>query len=298
MRYNSIAIPFFLFGPLSLCQPTKRADNGSWPTQSFKTAPAFRPPVLDVFKSGASLAPGLLMMSFIPVTNEIENAAVIMTDSGDLVWNSPPGSYSNLRVQSLDSEPVLTFWNGSSIGEKGYGWVSILDTTYTEIYRVCPQIYALTPDNTTFPCYGDIHESYITDRGTMLMTVYNITTADLTSINGPKNGWIYDGIFYELDIKTNKTLFRWSAYEAGIPLAASRAPLGEAGLGSGTLEDPYDFFHINSVELVGSHYFMNSRHYWTSYLLNSKGDIEWEIEVGLLLSNSSRLANGSDMGLG
>ncbi|KAI9657995.1 MAG: hypothetical protein M1821_002654 [Bathelium mastoideum] len=201
-----------------------------------------------------------------------------MTDSGDLVWNSAPGSYSNLKVQYLDSEPVLTFWNGSTIGEKGYGWVSVLDTTYTEAYRVCPQAYALTPGNTTFACYGDIHESTITDRGTMLMTIYNITQADLTSVNGPKDGWIYDGVFYEVDIKTNKTLFRWSAYEAGLPFTEAKGPLAKAQYGSGTLEDPYDYFHINSVQRVGSHYFVNSRNYWTSYLLNSEGEIEWQIK--------------------
>ncbi|KAL9093257.1 MAG: hypothetical protein Q9165_003998 [Trypethelium subeluteriae] len=278
MYWLSAAISLFLFGAVSLSQPAKRADNGSWPRQSFKTAPTFQPPVFDVHKSGAPLAPGLLLTSFIPATDEIENAAVIITDAGDLVWNSPPGSYSNVRVQHLDSEPVLTLWNGSSIGEQGYGFVSILDTTYTEIYRVCPQARALTPDNTTFPCYGDIHESFITDRGTILMTIYNITNADLTSINGPKDGWIYDGLFYEVDIKTNRTIFRWSAYEAGIPLTASKAPLGKAAFGNGTLDSPFDFFHINSVELVGSRHFVNSRHYWTSYLLDSKGDIEWMIE--------------------
>ena len=291
MRYLSSIIPFVLLAGNSFCRSIKRADNnGSWPTQSFKTEPAFRPPVLDVYKSGESLAPGFLMMSFIPVTNEVESAAVIMTDTGDLVWNSPGGSYSDLRVQYLDSEPVLTFWNGSSIGEKGYGWVSILDATYTEIYRVCPQIYVLAPDNTTFPCYGDIHEGFITDRGTLLMTVYNITTADLTSINGPKNGWIYDGLFYEVDIKTNKTLFRWSAYEAGIPPASSKGVLGQDGFGSGTLDDPYDFFHINSLQLVGSNYLVSSRHYWSSFLLNSKGGIEWKIQVSFLPSNLTDIA--------
>ena len=283
MRYLLSIIPLLLFGDISLCQNViPPSNNGSWPTQSFRTAPAFRPPVLDIYKSGASLAPGYLMMSFIPVTNEAETAAVIMTDTGDLVWNSPIGSYSNVRVQSLDSEPVLTFWNGSSIGEKGYGWVSILDTTYTEIYRVCPQIHVVTPGNTTFSCYGDIHESYITDRGTMLMTVYNITAADLTSINGPKNGWIYDGLFYEIDIKTNRTLFRWSAYEAGLPLTSSKAFPGPVQFGNGTLDDPFDFFHINSVQLVGSHYLVDCRHYWSAYLVNSKGDIEWTIDVSLL----------------
>lgn len=276
-----IILSLLLWSCFSSSQSTTSGSVAPWPTQSFRTAPSFRPPVFNVSKSGAPLAPGLLLTTLLPVTNEIENAAVIMTDAGDLVWNSPPGSLSNLRVQSLDSQPVLSYWNGASVGYQGYGYISVLDTTYTEIYRVCPQINVLAPGNTTFPCSVDIHESSISPRGTMLLTVYNVTTADLTSVNGPKTGYIYDNLFYELDIKTNKTLFRWSALEAGIPLSKTKAPFAEAGFGNGTLDSPFDWFHINSVQLVGSKYLINSRHIWNTYLLTDDGQIEWEIEVSL-----------------
>ena len=255
-------------------------SESAWPTQSFKTAPSARAPVLDITKSGASLAPGYLMMTQIPVTDEVANSSFIMTDTGDLVWYSNPGTYSNLVVQSLDSQPVLSCWNGTSINEQGYGFISILDTTYTEIYRVCPDIIALTPGNTTFPCYADIHESYITDRGSILVTVYDIAPADLTFVNGSKNGWVYDNLFYEVDIKTNRTLFRWSALES-IPLASTKAVLGNFGFGNGSLTSPFDWFHINSVQSVGSNYLINARHTWSSYFLSSNGRIHWQIQVRL-----------------
>ncbi|KAL9107267.1 MAG: hypothetical protein Q9227_007808 [Pyrenula ochraceoflavens] len=271
---------FLLFVLTWLClfQTGFAQAAASWPVQSFKTEPLARPPVIEVSKSGAPLATGYLMITQLPVTNEVANAAFIMTDTGDLIWYSPPGEYANLIVQSLDSMPVLSFWNGTSIGEQGYGYVSIMDTTYTEIYRVCPQIEILTPGNTEFPCYADIHESAITERGSLLLTVYNITTADLSSIGGPKDGWVYDGLFYEVDIKTNKTLFQWKALESGIPLSASKALLGQAAFGNGTLDSPFDWFHINSVQLVGSDYLINSRHTWASYLLTSSGDIKWQFD--------------------
>lgn len=285
MSFARILLSLLLLGNLSLCQPAVPVDVETWPTQSFKTEPSFRPPVLDVTKSGAALEDGLLMITLLPVTNEVENAATIMTDTGDLIWNSPPGGYSNMVVSTLDSQPVLSFWNGTSLGYQGYGFISILDTTYTEIYRVCPDINVLAPLGTKFPCYIDIHESYITPQGTMLLTVYNITNADLTSINGTEDGWIYDNLFYEVDIKTNETLFRWSAYESGIPLSATKAVLDNvAGFGNGTLEAPFDFYHINSVQPVGLDYLVNSRHYWNTYLIDRNGTIKWEINVSFFKS--------------
>lgn len=251
-----------------------------WPSQSFKTIPNITPPVFNISKSGAPLAAGnILFTPFSGNPTVVDNAALIMTDTGELVWTSPNGQYANLFVQKLDLKPVLHYWTGGHDGTMGYGYVSILDESYTEIYRVCPQAVAVTNMSLTFPCFGDSHESFITERGSIIITMYNITTADLTSVaNGPKDGWVYDCIFFDIDIKTNKTLFQWSALEAGIPFADSKAPLGSQ-FGDGTRNNPYDYFHINSVQAVGDGYFVNGRHMWTSYKLNSTGSIEWQIQV-------------------
>ena len=259
-----------------------------WPTQSFKTIPTARPPVFQIQKSGEPLAPGYILFTPLSFNGAVEAAAVIMSDDGTLIWNSPVSlslnfSYTNLFIQSLDSKPVLHYWTGGNDGSMGYGHVSILDETYTEIYRVCPeaQVVTLTP-NKTFPCYGDIHESFITDHGSIIMSMYNVTQADLRSVNGPEDGWVYDSLFFEVDIKTNKTLFRWSALEAGIPFNLSKAPLGSLpAFGNGSRTSPYDWFHINSVQSVGNGYLVNGRHMWTTYMLNRSGAIEWEIQVGI-----------------
>jgi hypothetical protein len=252
----------------------------TWPNQTFRTT-NFQPPVLNITKSGKKLAPGLLLFTPAPVDGSGEVAALITTDTGDLVWNSVPGlSYNNLFVQSLNSKPILTMWIGDGspnvqvIGH-GYGRVSILDTTYTEIYSICPHFDLVTPNNYNFTCNADLHESYVTERGSILVTAYNITTADLTSVNGTSKGYIYDSLFYEIDIKTQKILFRWSSLEAGIPLSKSKVPI----TGSGTLASPWDWFHINSIQSVGRGYLINSRHLWTSYLLDSAGNIQWNITV-------------------
>jgi hypothetical protein len=117
----------------------------------------------------------------------------------------------------------------------GYGGVSVLDQTYNEIYHICVpndilQIYA--GPNVTHDCYHDQHESFLTPQGTIVTSAYNTTQADLTSVGGPADGWILDGMFHEIDIKTNEVLFTWRSTDHldEIPFTASKQPLGATGI--------------------------------------------------------------------
>ena len=199
-----------------------------------------------------------------------------MTDDGTLVWNGPLAATTNLFVQSLDGEPVLTGWRGvgSNIGH-GHGSVSILDSTYTELYTVHPRPSIKTPDGSIFDCYADLHESLITDRGTMLVTIVNVTTADLSPVGGPVEGWVFDTFFMEVDFKTNRTLFQWSPLAAGIPINSTMQPLNSTGVSP---ENPFDWFNMNSVQRVGTSYLANSRHTWSTYMIDSTGKAEWAIQ--------------------
>ena len=107
----------------------------------------------------------------------------------------------------------------------------------------------------------------------MLITAYNTTPADLTSVGGPKNGWVLDSIAAEVNITTGEVLFTWSPL-AHLQVNQSHYPLGAAGLNQSS---PYDFFHINAIELVGENYLINSRHFWSTFLVNPKGEVLWEI---------------------
>lgn len=264
---------------LALSTPIK-----AWPTQSFKTEP-FTPPVFDISKSGADLAPGLL---FITPTTETTGSAVIMTDNGDLVWSSDSGDFTNFVATTLDYEPILTYWSGSgtanvALAGHGYGMVHILDLTYTEIYTVCPNFGLVTLDNEQFECQADLHESYVTERGSIVVSAYNLTQADLTAVGGPADGWVWDSLFFDVDIKTGKTLFSWSALDAGISITDTKQPLST----SGNETDPYDWFHVNSVQSVGTSYLVNGRNVWTTYMVDSTGKIQWRLEVGPLCQDSA-----------
>ena len=261
-------------------QVVNESDN-VWPYQVYHSSP-FSPPNLNITTDGQLLAPGLLFItpSDGSLVEAAKNAApMIMTDIGQLVWQGPMIDADNFRVASYEGNPILTYWSGSS-GQRanvghGYGNVTFLDATYNEILTVCPQLGLLTPDNVTYACQADLHESFVTDRNTLLVTAYNATEADLSSIGGPPDGWVFDCLFFELDPKNGDILFRWSALEH---VHVSETKLGLAGRGGFNQSVPFDWFHINSVVNIGDYFLVNSRHTWTTYLITPKGDIEWTFQ--------------------
>lgn len=253
-----------------------------WPYFTYKSSDA-TPPELQINKTGQELADGLL---FFDLADGFATEAtkflgpLIMTDTGDLVWSGPTGNVADVRTQTFNGEPVLTYWSGSgtagadAIVGHGWGGVNVYDTSYTLLARVCPKVDLLLPPGVSAECKADIHEAQMTSRNTMLITAYNTTEADLTSVGGPKDGWVLDSLALEVDVMTGEVLFSWSPL-AHVSLNASHYPL--LGLGYNT-SAPWDFFHMNSIQAVGDNYLINSRHLWTTYLVNSEGDILWHIE--------------------
>jgi hypothetical protein len=250
-------------------------DTGIWPYQIFKSAP-YNPPVWEINATGRPLSPGLLFVT--PTINNSADAQqpAQIYDNGQLVWFGPPATANNFKWQMFNSEPTLTFWNGySSNGVNtghGYGNITLLDTGYSVKAIIAPNFNLTIPGNQTFANQADLHESYITDRNTILVTAYNATQTDLTAVNGTADGWVFDCLFFEIDPNSGEILFRWSALEH-VPVTASHQPLTTTG----TADRPYDYFHINSVVNVDDHFLVNSRHTWTFFYLNATGDIVWRL---------------------
>lgn len=183
----------------------RRATPITWPSISYATE-NFTSPVFDITRNGTT-TPGLLF--FDPSgSGTTSQAPLITTDDGELVWHGPSSfptsasayNYQNFRVAELSNQSVLSYWYGYSLATfgHGYGSVAILDQTYNQVYNVCVPNDVLqinTGTNMTFPCYHDQHESYVTDKGTIITSAYNVTQTDLTSVGGPRNGWILDGMF-------------------------------------------------------------------------------------------------------
>jgi hypothetical protein len=260
------------------------AKNTTWPWQTFKSSP-HEPPSLKISKSGLT-SPGYLF--FDQSWDAHQYSVFIMSDSNELVWQSPPGDLKGFRVQKLDGKPVLTYFNGLGVPEPfgwGYGIIQVLDESYQSIYNVSvtnDNYKALgSIDSSSFVSWIDMHENTITSDGTMLVTGYNVTQADLSSVGGPKNGWIADSLFYEIDVKTNEILFRWSALDHidQIPLENVQPfyPIRDWGHNS---ISPYGYFHINSVDkFQDGTYIISSRYYCSLFKIAKDGSVDWTLQV-------------------
>jgi len=266
----------------------------TWPYQTFVTEPDFHPPVLEISKTvGATDGLFFLVQSFFgSVPGPGTLAPLIMTEGSDVVWHGPntvSGAISaNLAVQKLHGKDVLTYWTGpfvvNGVAGHGFGIIKILDTTYREIYTVSLNDSSFIAgdgmNNSAYPSYIDNHESLITPQGSILVTAYNSTPYDLSSVGGPKNGWLSDSQFYEIDIKTNRTLFKWSSLDHvdRMPINQSHFLIDGAPFEGQNATHPWEYFTLNSVTTLDDGYLISSRFFSSIYALAKDGSVKWNLQ--------------------
>jgi hypothetical protein len=119
---------------------------------------------------------------------------------------------------------------------------------------------------------ADGHEFLITPWNTALVLAYTTTTANLTSIGGPANQTVVDGIVQEIDIPTGRVLFQWNSQDH-VPFAQSEQPLPSSP------STPWDWFHINAVHLdTDGNLLVDARNTWTAYKVSlHDGRILWRL---------------------
>lgn len=257
-----------------------------WPYQIFDSV-SFNPPALNITSDRQDLAPGLLFLTpsdFGPPSGAAKEVApVIMTDSGQLVWNGPSAEAADLQLFTYKGRPTLSYWSGISSNGVGYGKITFLDTSYNEILTLCPQLNLTTPDNIKYACEAGIHEASLTDRNTLLIDAYNVTTADLSSVGGPVHGWVFDNLILEIDPGSGAILYRWSALEH-VPINETKEPLAGTGRNQ---SQPFDWFHLSSIVQLGDGLLASSRHTWTVFYVGADSNIRWRLQG----------ATGGDFGL-
>lgn len=256
----------------------------TWPVHTFVSEPDIQFAKIAYNKT-AETAPGYLFL-----TPGQANTGVIMTDEGDLVWSAPYDqfeafSFINMAKQTLNNEPVLVYndiVSGSITEVVAYGTVVIID----ESYEVKHNVTLADPDLVTqYPgehaSVINDHEAYITLDNTLLVVAYNATPWDLTPVGGPKDGWLRDCLFYELDINTNEILYRWRASDE-IPPTKSHAALGGPGgvYGNGTSkEQSWDAYHINSLQDYEGGFLVSIRNTFMAVWVDKKtAKIGWTLE--------------------
>ena len=229
------------------------------PTQHFFSRPDLKPPLVRIRTPAHGTAPGYVFLA--PKMVVAQAGPMIMDNRGEVVWFKPLNTkgVTDFRVQTYEGKPVLTWWRGhvSDVGV-GNGWYVIYDTSYRPVAEVRPGNGLV----------GDVHEFLITPRNTAVFTVYHRLSVDLSAVGGPKEGSIWDGIVQELDIKTGKVLFEWHSYpEVGVK--ESYAPPPKAG--AGAKAPPYDYFHINSIDVEpNGNFLVSARNTHTLYEIDRK----------------------------
>jgi Arylsulfotransferase (ASST) len=215
----------------------------------FVSRPDLTPPALSIAHHGGPTQAGasdppyfILTPSGYPLTGPGTPGLMILDRHGGIVWYSPntgfPASKGmgrvDLKVQSYQGRPVLTWWEGQILKGTGKGQAIIADTSYRTIATV-------SGGN---GLQVDLHEFVISPQDTALVTANRPVTTDLSRVGGPKQGVALSGVVQEIDITTGRVLLEWSSLDH-VPVTDTYVPFF-----GGTTAVPFDYFHINSISVA------------------------------------------------
>jgi hypothetical protein len=159
---------------------------------------------------------------------------------------------------------VLTWWQDPLVtgGSRASGIV-IANSSYNDI------VIARAGNG----YQADLHEFEITPQDTGLLTVYTAIRCNLSAVGGPSDGALADTLMQEIDLRTGLVMYEWHSVDH-VPLKDSyvSARPGDTAL-------PFDFFHINSIDLMQDGSFLISgRNTWAAYAVNQvTGQVEWAL---------------------
>ncbi|MBV9606165.1 MAG: arylsulfotransferase family protein [Solirubrobacterales bacterium] len=256
---------------------TTPTSNPAAPT----TTPTAPPPV-TILTSSPGGGRGDIFITPTGDSSTYANGPEILTRDGRIVWFHaiPSGqTAADFRTQTYQGRPVLTFWQGTGLG----GLASGTDYIYNDRYQPIATVQAGNGLS------ADGHEFLITPQNTALILAYTTATADLTSIGGPADQTVIDGVVQEIDIRTGKVLFQWNSADH-VPYSQSEQPLPASA------STPWDWFHINAVHLdTDGNLLIDARNTWTAYKVNRfTGRIIWQLG-GKASSFALRAAPGQSL---
>ena len=232
---------------------------------SVATAAPTTPPPVTVLSSSSPSGSGDIFITPTGDTTQYANGPEIIDPQGNVVWFHPipqGQTASDFQVQRYRGQRVLTWWQGTGFG----GLSSGTDYIYNDHYQ---QIATVNAGN---GLTADGHEFLITPQNTALILSYTTATANLTSIGGPANQTVVNGVVQEIDIATGKVLFQWNS-EDHVPFSQSEQPLPSSPA------TPWDWFHVNAVHLdTDGNLLIDARDTWTTYKVDRQtGNIIWQL---------------------
>jgi Arylsulfotransferase (ASST) len=248
-----IATPFGTINPMKL----PMVPAGSNGVQHFHSRPDLQPASVTVNRQSSSEYGGDIFVT--PQYGPVQNGPMILDPSGRTIWFQPlPANElaTDFRVQQLNGQPVLTWWQGVTNNGSGRGEGVILNTQYQQIATV----------QAANGLQGmDLHEFLVTPQGDAY--IVGVSPVHYPGMGRP----LMDAVVQEIDIKTGLVLFEWHALDH-VPITESFFKKGAPGY----VFDPY---HLNSVALdTDGNLIISMRNTWAVYKVDhNTGAVIWTL---------------------
>jgi hypothetical protein len=237
---NGKAVPFAFHFTIALRDPIGHPSSAKFAAKAselyaFHSRPDLHPPLVTVTASAPGQAPGYIFAA--PYAGVGGYGPMIFDNTGNLVWFQPLHAgteAANLKVQSYEGKPVLTWWQGY-IPSQGFGQGEevIADSSYKEIMKFRA--------GNGLP--ADLHDFRVTAQNTALLTSFDPVYCDLSKLGGPADGAVTDSLFQEVDLKTHLVRREWHPLDhVALTRSYSTATTTSKAW-------PFDFFHLNSVQV-------------------------------------------------
>lgn len=249
----TVAVPAGAIQPMQL--PMVPAGRNG--IQHFRSRPDLLPASVTVTSRSARAAPGDMFVA--PEAGPRQNGPMLLDPAGRLLWFYPvPHNQlaADFRVQNLDGQPVLTWWQGYQNNGSGRGVDVIFDRFYHRIAEV----------SAANGLQGaDLHEFLVTPQGqAYIVAVFPVQWP------GRKKPLV-DSVVQEIDIKTGLVMFEWDALDH-VPLSSSYFSFKSPG-------HVFDPFHINSVAFDrDGNPIVSMRNTWAVYKIDHQtGNLIWTL---------------------
>ncbi len=237
-------------------------SQGRGAVQGFATRPDLQPPAVAVTTAKPGHAPGYVFLA--PKGGHGQDGAMIVDPAGHPVWFKPMPRdriATDLRAQTWQGKPVLTWPQGGLIVGDGGGEGVIYDTSYRRLATVhAGNGYDM-----------DLHEFTLTPRGTALVIAYSRVKQDLRAVGGRRDGVAVVGIVQAIDVKTGLVLFEWHSI-GSVALDEGKGPTPKG-------DGEYDYMHVNSVALdTEGDFIVSARNTWTVYKVDrARARVVWRL---------------------
>jgi hypothetical protein len=233
------------------------AQNSVGALQQFRSRPDLQPPTVVVDKNSAPSSEGDIFLS--PQNGPAQNGPMILGPRGNLVWFQPtPVSTNTLvtdfRPQTLQGQPVLTWWQGFTNHGSGRGQGIIFDRNYRQIAVV----------NAGNGLAMDLHQFLVTSQGQAWVIAFSPTS--IPGFGKP----VMDSIVQEIDIATGLVMFEWHALD--------HVPIGDSFFPTKTPGFVYDPYHLNSAQPSGNSVLISMRNTNAVYDVSlASGQVMWQL---------------------